>query len=163
MTYIFCTIFKRVRKISSLRPHGATLLLLDGFLRNFVFLFFPKICRWNSSFIKSGKNNRYFACWPIWIFHHSDQSCRANQNTFCFRYFFYPAFYKIMWENIVEPGRPQMTTWRTRIACWTYGYKHPSVYPYMALQPLPGLGLPHKTPPFIPIFSFSPSSFPQQL
>jgi len=25
---------------------------------------------------------------------------------------------------------------------------HPSIHPYMALQPLPGLGLPHKTPPF---------------
>jgi hypothetical protein len=23
-----------------------------------------------------------------------------------------------VWKNIVEPGRPQMTTWRMRIACW---------------------------------------------
>jgi len=23
-----------------------------------------------------------------------------------------------MWENIVEPDRPQMTIWRMRIACW---------------------------------------------
>jgi hypothetical protein len=23
-----------------------------------------------------------------------------------------------MWENIVERGRPQMTMWRMRIACW---------------------------------------------
>jgi len=23
-----------------------------------------------------------------------------------------------MWENIVEPGRPQMSTWCMRIACW---------------------------------------------
>ena len=23
-----------------------------------------------------------------------------------------------MYENIVQPGRPQMTTWRKRIACW---------------------------------------------
>jgi hypothetical protein len=30
------------------------------------------------------------------------------------------------------------------------------VHPRMALQPLPGLGLPQKLPPFIPIFSFSP-------
>jgi len=29
----------------------------------------------------------------------------------------------------------------------------------MALQPLPGLGLPHKTPPVIPIFSSSPPTF----
>jgi hypothetical protein len=24
----------------------------------------------------------------------------------------------IMWKNIVEPSRPQMTIWRMRIACW---------------------------------------------
>ena len=23
-----------------------------------------------------------------------------------------------MWKNIAEPGRPQMTTWRMRFACW---------------------------------------------
>ena len=28
------------------------------------------------------------------------------------------AVYEIMWKNIVEPGRPQMTIWRMRIACW---------------------------------------------
>ena len=28
------------------------------------------------------------------------------------------AVYEIMWKNTVEWGRPQMTIWRTRIACW---------------------------------------------
>jgi hypothetical protein len=28
------------------------------------------------------------------------------------------AVYEIMWKNIVEPGRLQMTIWRMRIACW---------------------------------------------
>jgi len=28
------------------------------------------------------------------------------------------AVYEIMWKNIVERGRPQMTVWRVRIACW---------------------------------------------
>jgi len=28
------------------------------------------------------------------------------------------AFYEIMWKNIVERGRPQMTLWCIRIACW---------------------------------------------
>jgi hypothetical protein len=23
-----------------------------------------------------------------------------------------------MWKNVVERGRPQMTIWRTRVACW---------------------------------------------
>jgi hypothetical protein len=27
------------------------------------------------------------------------------------------AFYEIMWKNIVEPGRPQVTVWLMRIAC----------------------------------------------
>jgi hypothetical protein len=28
------------------------------------------------------------------------------------------AVYEIMWENIVERGRPQMIIWRMRTACW---------------------------------------------
>ena len=28
------------------------------------------------------------------------------------------AVYETMWKNFVERGRPQMTTWRMRIACW---------------------------------------------
>jgi len=28
------------------------------------------------------------------------------------------AFYEKMWKNIVEPGRPNMTIWRTRIESW---------------------------------------------
>jgi len=27
-------------------------------------------------------------------------------------------FYEIIWKNVVEPERPQMTIWRMRIACW---------------------------------------------
>jgi hypothetical protein len=27
-------------------------------------------------------------------------------------------FYEIIWKNMVEPDRPQMTIWRRRIACW---------------------------------------------
>ena len=28
------------------------------------------------------------------------------------------AIYEIMWENLVEGDRPQMTIWRMRIAFW---------------------------------------------
>ena len=28
------------------------------------------------------------------------------------------AVYEIMWKNVVERDRPQMKTWRVRIACW---------------------------------------------
>ena len=52
----------------------------------------------------------------------SDKRCRENQKThFVFNNFFFSenrAVYKIMWKNIVERGRPQMTIWRMRITCW---------------------------------------------
>ena len=28
------------------------------------------------------------------------------------------AVYEIMWKNIIVPDRPQIATWRVRIACW---------------------------------------------
>jgi len=31
---------------------------------------------------------------------------------------FKPCLYDIIWKTFVEPDRPQMTIWRTRIACW---------------------------------------------
>ena len=47
----------------------------------------------------------------------SDKGCRENENKFYVRFSENLAFYEIMWENVVEPGRPQMTVWRMRIAC----------------------------------------------
>jgi hypothetical protein len=51
-----------------------------------------------------------------------DDICRENQNTrFLFDNFF-PlenlAVCEIMWKNIVQPDRSQMTIWRMFIACW---------------------------------------------
>jgi len=51
----------------------------------------------------------------------SHKSCTENQNThFVFSNLFPEnrAVYEIMWENIVERGRPQMTEWRMRTARW---------------------------------------------
>ena len=52
----------------------------------------------------------------------ADKSCRETQNThFVFSNFFSlenRAIYEKMWKNIAERGRPQMTIWRMRIACW---------------------------------------------
>jgi len=48
-------------------------------------------------------------------------SRRKTQNAhFIFSNFFFEnrAVYEKMWKNIVEWGRPQMTIWRLRIACW---------------------------------------------
>ena len=50
----------------------------------------------------------------------SDKSCTENQNThFVFSNFFSEnrAVYEIMCKNTVQPGRPQMTIWRMRVAC----------------------------------------------
>jgi len=53
----------------------------------------------------------------------SDKSFRGTQSThFVFSSIFFfenRAVYEIMWKNIVQLGRPQMTIWRMRIACWT--------------------------------------------
>jgi hypothetical protein len=48
----------------------------------------------------------------------SNKCLRENQSTY-FRFFFFEnrAVYKIMWKNIVEPGRPQMKIWRVLNAC----------------------------------------------
>ena len=56
----------------------------------------------------------------------ADKSCRENQNTnFIFSNFF-PKIPPFMRKNIVERGRPQMSIWRVRIACWVPKgtYKH---------------------------------------
>ena len=50
----------------------------------------------------------------------SHKSCRENQNTHSmFSNFFPPencAVCEIMWKNVVEPDRSQMTIWRMRFA-----------------------------------------------
>jgi hypothetical protein len=51
----------------------------------------------------------------------SGKSCTENLNIFCVQQTFFPekhSFYEIMWKNIVESGRAQMTIWRTRTPCW---------------------------------------------
>jgi len=50
----------------------------------------------------------------------SDKICGENQKQILslITVFANRAVCEIMWENIVEPGRPQMTTWRMRISCW---------------------------------------------
>jgi hypothetical protein len=49
----------------------------------------------------------------------ADKSCRECQNThFVFNNFFFnPTIYEIMWKNMAEPDRTQMTTWHMHIAC----------------------------------------------
>jgi len=37
---------------------------------------------------------------------------------FIFFFFFNSVVYEITWKNIVQPGRPQQTTWCMRVALW---------------------------------------------
>jgi hypothetical protein len=39
------------------------------------------------------------------------------------------AVYEIIWKNVVDPARPQMTVWRMRIAC-THTHTHTQVAKY---------------------------------
>ena len=51
----------------------------------------------------------------------SGEICKKNQNTyFVFSEVFFEnrADYEKKWKNIVERGKPQMTIWRLRTACW---------------------------------------------
>jgi len=52
----------------------------------------------------------------------SEKKCRDNQNTHLmssnFSFFENRVVRDIMWKNIVERGRPQMTIWCMRIGCW---------------------------------------------
>ena len=48
-----------------------------------------------------------------------DKGFRESRNTFLFDFFFQNcAVYEIIWKNMIERGRPQMTIWRMRVACW---------------------------------------------
>jgi len=60
------------------------------------------------------------SCSVLGMIYVPDKSCKESQNThFMFKNFFFNlAIYEIMWKNMVQPGRPQMTIWCMRIACW---------------------------------------------
>ena len=45
---------------------------------------------------------------------------KTKSPLFVFSYFFprNPAVYEIMWENLVQQDRPQMTIWRMHLSSW---------------------------------------------
>jgi len=48
------------------------------------------------------------------------KNCEESKNThFLFNIFFFETrdVYEILWTNIAQPGRPQMSIWCMRIAC----------------------------------------------
>jgi hypothetical protein len=49
----------------------------------------------------------------------SDKRCTGNKNIFCVQNFFLKILPGMKYvENTVELGKPQMTIWLMRIACW---------------------------------------------
>ena len=90
--------------------------------------------------LNSDKNNGYFTSRQINIFiisrsfllrmkTVSDKSCRGTKNThfvFSNLFFFFEnrAVDEIMLKNTEQPGRPNLTIWRIRIACWITTAKH---------------------------------------
>jgi len=50
------------------------------------------------------------------------------------------AVYEIKWKNIVEPGRPQVTIWRMRVASWISKATNTQLAYVITIDfPLPGL------------------------
>ena len=116
----------------SARPHGTTRLTLDGFPLNFIFEYFSKICRENSSFIKTWqekrvlymKTNTHFwshAAQSLeWKMFQTNDVKKIKIRILRSITSFFPenrAVREEMWKNIVEPGRPQTTIWRMCIVC----------------------------------------------
>jgi len=60
----------------------------------------------------------------------SDKSCRVNLNTKLKPNNFSGncVLYEIISKNILDPDRPQMTTWRMRIACWITKATHTHIH-----------------------------------
>jgi hypothetical protein len=132
----FCKIANSDYWLSHVRPsvcpHGTTRLSLDGFSWNLVFENFLKLTWENSNFIKIGQEERvlhmmtnihfwsyvarFFLEWEMF----QTNVVEKVKTHFCSVIFFFWhfAFNEKMWKNIVERGRPQMTIWRMRIACW---------------------------------------------
>ena len=82
--------------------------------------------------LKSDKNNGYFTRRPIdiflsyliqffveWEMFQPKVVEEITTHILCsITFFFNRAVYEIIWKNIVERGRPQMTIWCMHIACW---------------------------------------------
>ena len=71
----FLGAFAKLRKATtslamSVSPHGTTRLPLDGFLRNFIFEYFWKICREIQVSLKYDNNNGYLTRRPMNISYH---------------------------------------------------------------------------------------------
>ena len=96
-------------------------LPLDRHSWNLIFVYFPKICQENTSFIKIWNKNRFFKLWRVSIFiiishqillkirNVADTTCRRNQNTLlCSK----TIVWKLcqLWDNVEKYGRARQAT-----------------------------------------------------
>jgi len=110
----------------SIRPHGITLLPLDGFSTNLISGYFRKSVEKIQVRLKSDKNIGYLTWRPmnkydkISLINVSDKNCTQNQNIFYVQFFFRKSSH--LWHNgernIAQKDRPQKTIRRTRFAFW---------------------------------------------
>ena len=111
----------------------------SDFLEIWYLCIFRKLLEKFQVSLKADNKNRYFTWRTINIFDHmsliSSQNekcyrhiCRGNKITLLCSWKFFSKIvpFKTIWKiNIVERGRPQMTIWRTRNACWITKSTHP--------------------------------------
>ena len=72
-----------------------------------------------NSFSNTAPYSIFYAFFSFFGWHYGGCEEEINTSILCSITFFRKSCrYEIMWKNIVEPDRPQMTIWRTRIACW---------------------------------------------
>jgi len=118
-----------IRIILSVRPHAheTAWLQLGRYSWNLILEYFWKICQENSNFIKIDKNNGYVKTiihlWYLFLRlrNVSDKVSRENQKHISGSITFLKNCAdccEIMWKNIVQPDRSQMTVRRMCIACW---------------------------------------------
>ena len=119
------------------RPHGKTRLPLDGFSWNLTFEYLLKNCHENSSFIKTGQENQVLhmkTTWHFWSYlsqffiewemFRTEFVEEIKTHILCSITFFQKSRHS--WGNVEKcsQGRPQMTIWCMRIACWVSKATH---------------------------------------
>ena len=132
----FLDAFAKYRKVTvsfvvsvclSVSPHGTIRLPLVRFSWNLIFEHFRYFFEYVEVSLTSDKNNGYFtwrpiyiACWILRMRNVSGRIYRENQTHILYSISFLEkcAVHEIMWKNIVQTDRPQMTIWRMRVAYW---------------------------------------------
>jgi hypothetical protein len=103
--------------LTSDRLHGTTRLARGGFSWNLMFVYFLKICWENLSSIKIWQEHTFltYPSQPLeWEMFQTKVVSKIKTRI---SYSLSPLKSSRLWDN-VEPGRPRMTVWRMRIACW---------------------------------------------